>query len=364
MRETRRDDAPRVNFGPTTEIPVAIIGIGCRFPGGVDSGEALWRALADGRDLVTEVPPQRWDADAIYDPEPGVPGKLASRWGAFIDDVAGFEPAFFGLTEHEAERMDPQSRLLLETACEALEHAGLPPHGVSGSAIGVFAGHTHDDYLTLTNRDEPGRWDAHSVIGTDRSSATGRISFLLGLRGPAVTLDSSGSSSLVAVHLGCQALRTGEVDLALAGGVTLDLTPESAFTSTTMGTLSPTGRCRAFDADADGIVGGEGCGMVALKRLPDAIADGDRVLAVLRGTGVNHHGRASDTMTGPSVEGQRLLQEEVLARARVDPARVGLIEAHGAGTPSGDPAEYAALRASYGAGEEGCALGSVKTNLG
>jgi acyl transferase domain-containing protein/NADPH:quinone reductase-like Zn-dependent oxidoreductase/NAD(P)-dependent dehydrogenase (short-subunit alcohol dehydrogenase family)/acyl carrier protein len=364
MRETRRDDASRVDFGPGTEIPVAIIGIGCRFPGGVDSADALWRALAEGRDLVTEVPPQRWDADAIYDPEPGVPGKLASRWGAFIDDVAGFEPAFFGLTEHEAERMDPQSRLLLETACEALEHAGLPPHGLSGSATGVFAGHTHDDYLALTNRDEPGRWDAHSVIGTDRSSATGRISFLLGLRGPAVTLDSSGSSSLVAVHLGCQALRTGEVDLALAGGVTLDLTPESAFTSTTMGMLSPTGRCGAFGADADGIVSGEGCGMVALKRLTDAVADGDRVLAVLRGTGVNHHGRASDTMTGPSAEGQRRLQEEVLARAGVDPARVGLIEAHGAGTPSGDPVEYAALRASYGAGEEGCALGSVKTNLG
>ena len=364
MRETRRDAPSRSIFGPATEIPVAIIGIGCRFPGGVDSADALWHALAEERDLVTEVPPQRWDADAIYDPEPGVPGKLASRWGAFIDDVAGFEPAFFGLTEHEAERMDPQSRLLLETACEALEHAGLPPRGLSGSAIGVFAGHTRDDYLALTNRDEPGRWDPHSVIGTDRSSATGRISFLLGLRGPAVTLDSSGSSSLVAVHLGCQALRTGEVDLALAGGVTLDLTPDSAFTFTTMGALSPSGRCDAFGAGADGIVGGEGCGMVALKRLPEAIADGDRVLAVLRGTGVNHHGRASDTMTGPSAEGQRLLQEQVLARAGVDPARVGLVEAHGAGTPSGDPAEYAALRATYGAGEEGCALGSVKTNLG
>jgi acyl transferase domain-containing protein/NADPH:quinone reductase-like Zn-dependent oxidoreductase/acyl carrier protein len=364
MHEARQDDASPSVPGPTSETSVAIIGIGCRFPGGIDSADALWRALTEGRDLVTEVPPDRWDADAIYDPEPGVPGKVASRWGGFIDDVRGFEPAFFGLTEHEAERMDPQSRLLLETACEALEHAGLRPHGLSGSATGVFAGRTHDHYLTLTDRDEPGRWDAHSVTGTDRSSATGRIGYLLGLRGPAVTLDSSGSSSLVAVHLGCQALRTGEVDLALAGGVTLDLTPESFFTSATMGMLSPTGRCSAFDAGADGIVSGEGCGMVALKRLSDAIADGDRVLAVLRATGVSHHGRASDTMTGPSEEGQRLLQEEVLARAGVDPARVGLIEAHGAGTPAGDPVEYAALRASYGAGEEGCALGSVKTNLG
>lgn len=365
MHEARQDDASSPSVpGSAIETPIAIIGIGCRFPGGIDSADTLWRALAEGRDLVTEVPPYRWDADAIYDPEPGVPGKLASRWGGFIDDVCGFEPGFFGLTEHEAERMDPQSRLLLETACEALEHAGLRPHGLSGSSTGVFAGHTHDDYLTLTNRDEPGRWDAHSVIGTDRSSATGRISYLLGLRGPAVTLDSSGSSSLVAVHLGCQALRTGEVDLALAGGVTLDLTPESAFTTTTMGMLSPTGRCSAFGSDADGIVTGEGCGMVALKRLRDAVADGDQVLAVLRGTGVNHHGRASDTMTGPSEEGQWLLQEEVLERAGVDPARVGLVEAHGAGTPAGDPVEYAALRASYGTGEEGCALGSVKTNLG
>ncbi|MGH3374700.1 MAG: beta-ketoacyl synthase N-terminal-like domain-containing protein, partial [Actinoallomurus sp.] len=365
MHDARQDDAssPAVP-GSAIETTIAIIGIGCRFPGGIDSADALWRALAEARDLVTEVPRSRWDADAIYDPEPGVPGKLASRWGGFIDDVRGFEPAFFGLTEHEAERVDPQSRLLLETACEALEHAGLRPHGMSGSVTGVFAGHTHDDYRALTNRDEPGRWDAHSVIGTDRSSATGRISYLLGLRGPAVTLDSSGSSSLVAVHLGCQALRTGEVDLALAGGVTLDLTPESAFRSTTMGTLSPTGRCSAFGSDADGIVSGEGCGMVALKRLSDAIADGDRVLAVLRASGVNHHGSASGTMTGPSEEGQRLLQEDVLARAGVDPARVGFVEAHGAGTPSADPVEYAALRASYGTGADGCALGSVKTNLG
>src|SRR3569833_2334370 len=256
MHEPRPDDASRFISGPPAETPVAVIGMGCRFPGGVDSPDALWRALTEGRDLVTEVPPDRWDAEAIYDPEPGVKGKVASRWGGFVDDVRGFEPAFFGLTEHEAERMDPQARLLLETACEALEHAGLPPHAQSGAAGGGFAGHTHDDYLALSNRDDPGRWDALSVSGTDRSSATGRISFLLGLRGPAVTLDSSGSSSLVAVHLGCQALRTGEVDRARAGGVTRDLTPESAFTSTAMGTLSPTGRCGAFGADAAGIVGG------------------------------------------------------------------------------------------------------------
>jgi acyl transferase domain-containing protein/acyl carrier protein len=366
MHDARTDVAsPAVPGFP--ETPVAVIGIGCRFPGGIDSADSLWRALAEGRDLVTEVPPDRWDADAVYDPEPGVPGRLASRWGGFIDDVRGFDPVFFGLTEHEAERMDPQSRLLLETAFEALEHAGLRPRGLGGPTLarcGVFAGHTQDDYRTLIAGDDPARWDAHSVTGTDRSSATGRIAQILGFGGPAVTLDSSGSSSLVAVHLACQALRAGEVDLALAGGVTLDLTPERAFTAAALGLLSPSGRCGAFSTGADGVVTGEGSGMVALKRLPDALADGDRVLAVLRATGAGHHGHASDTMTGTSEEGQRLLQEEVLSRAGVDPARVGLVEAHGAGTPSGDPVEYAALRASYGAGEEGCALGSVKTNLG
>src|SRR3569833_2541259 len=216
MHEPRPDDASRFISGPPAETPVAVIGMGCRFPGGVDSPDALWRALTEGRDLVTEVPPDRWDAEAIYDPEPGVKGQVASRWGGFVDDVRGFEPAFFGLTEHEAERMDTQARLLLETACEALEHAGLPPRGRSGARGGVYAGHTQDDYRALVDPDDPGRWDPHSVTGTDRSSATGRVGYLQGLRGPAVTIDSSVSSSLVAVHLGCQALRAGEVYLARA----------------------------------------------------------------------------------------------------------------------------------------------------
>ncbi len=356
------DASTRFNSGPTVEAPIAIIGIGCRFPGGIDSADALWKVLVDERDLVTEVPPDRWDASAMYDPEPGVPGKVASRWGGFVADVAGFEPEFFGLTDHEAERMDPQSRLLLETACEALEDAGLPPRSMKGAAVGVFAGHVHNDYLHLMNFDEPGLWDAHGVLGTEHASATGRISYLLGLRGPAVTLDTGVSSSLVAVHLGCQSLRTGEVDLALAGGVSLALTPESTFGA--MGMLSPGRRCRAFDAGADGTVRGEGCGVVALKRLPDAIEDGDRVLAVLRGTGVGNNGGSPSTMTASSQEGQYVLQQEVLAKSGVDPARVGLVEAHGAGTQTGDPVEYAALRASYGAGDEGCALGAIKTNLG
>ncbi len=358
------DASSRFDSGSSVELPIAIVGIGCRFPGGVDSADALWKVLVEERDLVTEVPPDRWDANAIYDPQPGVPGKVASRWGAFIADVAGFEPEFFGLTDHEAERMDPQSRLLLETACEALEDAGLPPRGMSGAAVGVFAGHVQNDYLHLMNLDEPALWDAHGVLGTAHSSATGRISYLLGLRGPAVTLDTGVSSSLVAVHLGCQSLRTGEVDLALAGGVTLALTPENTFGSSTMGMLSPGRHCRAFDAGADGTVRGEGCGVVALKRLPDAIEAGDRILAVLRGTGVGNNGGSPYTMTASSEEGQYLLQQEVITKSGVDPARVGLVEAHGAGTPVGDPIEYAALRASYGAGDEGCALGAIKTNLG
>ena len=348
----------------SSDAPIAVIGIGCRFPGGVDSADALWRVLAEGRDLVTEVPPDRWDVDAVYDPEPGVPGKVASRWGGFVSDITGFEPEFFGLTEHEAERMDPQSRMLLETACEALEHAGLPPHGLSGVSAGVFAGHANDDYLQLMNLDEPGLWDPHSVLGTAHASATGRISYLLGLCGPAITLDTGCSSALVAVHLACRSLNSGEVDLALAGGVALALTPQRTFTSATLGMLSTGRECRAFGAGADGTVRGEGCGMVALKRLPDAIEAGDRVLAVLRGTGVGGNGRSPDTMTGSSKEGQYLLQQEVLARSGVDPARVGLVETHGAGIPAGDLVEYAALRDSYGAGDEGCALGAIKTNLG
>ncbi|MEU0874848.1 type I polyketide synthase [Nocardia brasiliensis] len=344
---------------------VAIIGIGCRFGGGIDSAESMWRALVDGRDLITEVPVDRWDVGPVYDPRPGVPGKTFSRWGAFIDDVTGFEPEFFGLTDREAELIDPQFRLVLETSCEALEHAGYPPHDMRGSATAVVVGCSYEDYMDMMDFDRGLRSPdaAHGIIGTTRFTSSSRVAYLLDLRGPAITLDTACSSSLVAVHLAAEALRSGETDLALAGGVMLSLQAKNTLVFAALGVLSPTGRCHAFDASGDGYVRGEGCGMIVLKRLNDAVADGDRVLAVLAGTGVNNNGR-SDTMLSPSVAGQRSLQERVLAKAGVDPRQVALIETHGPGTAVGDPIEYAALRAVYGDGEMPCALGSVKTNIG
>ncbi|MET9645225.1 SDR family NAD(P)-dependent oxidoreductase [Streptomyces syringium] len=346
-------------------VPIAVVGIGCRFPGGVDSAETFWQMLAQGRDVVTEVPPERWDVRSVYDPEPGVPGKTQSRWGAFLDDVSGFEPEFFGLTDRESALIDPQFRLLLETSCEALEHAGLAPHGLRGSATAVMVGCSYEDYMDMMDFDRGLRSPdaAHAIIGTTRFTASSRIAYLLDLRGPAVTLDTACSSALVAVHLAAQSLRSGEADLALAGGVMLSLQAKNTLVFSTLGVLSPQGRCRAFSADGNGYVRGEGCGMVALKRLPDALAEGNRVLAVLRETGANNNGR-SDTMLSPSVEGQQALQEQVLGRSGTDPARVALVETHGPGTEVGDPIEYAALRAAYGAAGAPCALGSVKTNIG
>ncbi|MGX1778609.1 type I polyketide synthase [Nocardia brasiliensis] len=344
---------------------IAVVGIGCRFGGGIDSAESMWRMLTEGRDVVGEVPAERWDVEPFFDPQPGVPGKTLSRWGSFIDDVTGFEPEFFGITDREAELIDPQFRLLLETSCEALEHAGYAPHGVGGSATAVMVGCSYEDYMDMMDFDRGLRSPdaAHGIIGTTRFTASSRISYLLDLRGPAITLDTACSSSLVAVHLAAQALHAGEADMALAGGVMLSLQAKNTLVFSTLGVLSPTGRCHAFDAAGDGYVRGEGCGMVVLKRLSDAVAAGDRVLAVLHGTGINNNGR-SDTMLSPSIEGQQALHQLVLDRAGVEPAQVGLIETHGPGTAVGDPIEFAALAAVYGEGRMPCALGSVKTNIG
>jgi len=343
--------------------PVAIIGTGCRFAGGVSSPAELWAALRDGRDLITEVPPDRFDAAAVYDPEPGVPGRTVSKWGGFLHDVGGFDPEFFGLSEREAEAMDPQHRLLLETAWEALEHAGIRPRALGDSPTGLFLGLASQDYMMRTP-DAELFTNPYAMTGNARSMAAGRISYLLGLRGPSVVLDSACSSSLVAVHLAARSLQTGDAELALAGGVNLIFGPETTVAFSSWGMLSPAGRCRAFDADASGFVRAEACGVVALKRLAAAERDGDRVLAVLRGSGVNQDGR-SNGITAPSGAAQRALQRQVIARSGLDPAQVGLVEAHGTGTPVGDPIEFAALADSYGrAGSVPCALGSVKTNVG
>ncbi len=347
--------------------PVAIVGLGCRFPGGASNPGAFWRLLRDGGDAVTEIPRDRWDVDAYYDADPDATGRIYVRHGAFLDRVDGFDAAFFGISPREAASMDPQQRLLLEVAWEALEHAGLSPDRLAGSATGVFVGLSSSDYAQMqaqTMRADGA--DAYFATGTVHGVAAGRLSYLLGLRGPAISLDTACSSSLVAVHLACQSLRLGECRTALAGGVNVILWPELMMNFCRARMMSPTGRCHTFDADADGYVRGEGGGVVVLRRLSDALADGNRVLAVIRGSSVNQDGRTSG-LTVPNGPAQEALIREALAHARVEPARVSYVEAHGTGTPLGDPIEVRALAAALGTGRspgERVAIGSVKTNIG
>ena len=341
--------------------PVAVIGMACRLPGGIDSPDQLWEALLRGDDLITEVPAGRWDAEEYYDPEPGVPGRSVSKWGGFLDDVASFDADFFGITEREATAIDPQHRLLLETAWEAVEHAGLNPATVAGSQTGVFMGLMHNDYAHLA-ADTQTLEGPYGFAGTSFSLASGRISYALGVHGPAVTVDTACSSGLSAIHIACRSLHDGESDLALAGGVSVMLEPRKAAGGSAAGMLSPTGRCHAFDVAADGFVSAEGCVVMTLKRLEDAVADGDRILAVIRGTASNQDGRTVNIAT-PSADAQASVYRAALARADVDAGSVGLVEAHGTGTPVGDPLEYASLANVYGT-DGPCALGSVKTNFG
>ena len=341
--------------------PVAVIGMACRLPGGIESPEHLWEALLRGDDLVTEVPPDRWDASEYYDPEPGVPGRSVSKWGAFLDDVAGFDYEFFGINEREAIASDPQHRILLETSWEAMEHAGLTRQQLADSLTGVFVGLTHADYQLLAA-------DAHAVegpygfSGNNFSLASGRVSYALGLHGPALTVDSACSSGLTAVHLACRSLHERESELALAGAATLALDPRKWSAGSAEGMLSATGRCHAFDAAADGFVPGEGCVVVLLKRLSDAQRDGDRILAVIRGTSANQDGHTVNIAT-PSRPAQVAAYRAALAAAGVDASTVGMVETHGTGTATGDPIEYASLAEVYGV-DGPCALAAVKTNFG
>ncbi|BBZ28350.1 mycocerosic acid synthase-like polyketide synthase [Mycolicibacterium madagascariense] len=340
---------------------VAVIGMGCRLPGGIDSPEGLWAALLRGDDTVTTVPLDRWDAEEYYDPEPGVPGRSVSKWGAFLDDVAGFDADFFNISEREATSIDPQHRLLLETAWEAVEHAGIDPATIASSVTGVFVGMTHADYQ-LVAVDANAVEGPYGFTGNNFSLASGRIAYHLGVHGPAYTVDSACSSSLLAVHMACRSLHDGESDLALAGGVSIMLEPRKMSSGSAQGMLSPTGRCHAFDVDADGFVSGEASAVLLLKRLDDALADGDRVLAVIRGTAANQDGHTVNIAT-PSRDAQVTVYQSALAAGGVDPATVGFVEAHGTGTPVGDPIEFASLAAVYGTAGP-VALGSAKTNFG
>jgi acyl transferase domain-containing protein len=343
--------------------PIAIVGLSCRFPGSNDA-DAFWRVLSEGIDAVTEVPNDRWDKDAYYDPDPSVPGKMHAPYGGFLDQVDLFDPAFFGISGREAESMDPQQRLLLEVTWEALENAGIATTHLRGSSTGVFVGITTSDYARLAIASNG--LDVYAATGGALNVAAGRLSYVFGLNGPAMAVDTACSSSLVAVHLACQSLRERESDLALAGGVNLLLTPDAFICLSKWGMMAPDGRCKTFDERADGFVRGEGCGIIVLKRLSDALTADDRVLALIRGTAVNQDG-ASSGLTVPNGPAQQALVRAALKAARLQPHEVDYIEAHGTGTALGDPIELEALAAVLGKNrpaDRPLRVGSVKTNLG
>ncbi len=339
--------------------PIALIGIGCRLPGGVNDALDAWSSARDGRDAVGPVPPDRWNP-----PGPTASGRAVPDAGGFLDHVDTFDAGYFGISPREARVMDPAQRLLLEVAVEALEHAAIAPDALQGEAVGTYIGMGLSDYGRRTFlSDCPDRIDAWSGTGTLSSVASGRIAYTLGLTGPALSIHTACSSSLVAVHLAVQALRNGQIDAALAGGVNLLLSSEPHSYFAELQALSPSGVCRAFDARADGYVRGEGCGLVVLKRLADAQRDGDTVLAVIRGTAVNQDGR-SNGLTAPSGKAQEAVIRAALADAGLEADEVGLIEAHGTGTPLGDPIELTALRRVFGEGKAPLRVVSSKTRIG
>lgn len=347
----------------TKREPVAIIGMGCRFPGGANDPASYWRLLASGTDAISEVPRSRWDVDTYYDADPDAAGKMYTRHGGFLGDIDRFDAQFFGVSPLDATNMDPQQRLLLEVAWEALEHAGQVPGAVPRT--GVYVGSFMDDYLQLNlYASDPRAIDAYNTLGLLRGLAAGRLAYSLDLHGPAMQLDTACSSSLLAAHLAVQALRNRECDLALAGGVNLILVPEVTIGLCRMKAMAADGRCKTFDARADGYVRGEGCGIVVLKRLSDALADGDAIYAVIRGSAVNHDGR-SNGLTAPNGTAQKTVIREALADAGVEPDQIQLVEAHGTGTSLGDPIEAMALGEVLCAQRSGRLLvGSVKSNFG
>ncbi|NES04120.1 MAG: type I polyketide synthase, partial [Okeania sp. SIO2F4] len=351
----------------TTE-PIAIIGTACRFPGGVDTPESYWKFLKESKDGRVEIPKERWNNDEYYNPDPETPGKIYVRHGYFLEQpIDHFDPSFFGISGSEASKMDPSQRLLLEVSWEALENAGISPRSLKNTNTGVYIGQCFNDYAIIGVNALPNNLgDFYLGLGTAMNTSSGRVAYVFGLQGPTFSLDTTCSSSLVTLHLACQSLRSGESNLSLVGGVNLMLHPNVTHGFCKGRALSPDSRCKTFDANADGYARGEGCGILVLKRLRDAVADGDRILALVKGSAINHDGPSSG-LTVPNQQAQKKVLRQALANAKVDASAVDYVECHGTGTSLGDPLEVKAIDEVYcqeRSKEDPLVLGAVKSNVG